>query len=137
MRTSMPRATLVGLLVALGGAAACAHQPPPLPAEPPDVSGTVWTIQGSFEGGGTVVVRRPGLPGQLGAQSDRLQLRSGARIVVHRQGRRRAANFSAIQLGQHVAGWWDGEPGSDGTARVGPVRVLVIEADSAAAAPGA
>ncbi len=136
----MPRtltwSALGGLVVVLAGAIACAHQPPPLPVEPPDVTGTVWTIQGSFEGGGTVVVRRSAVSGQT-AQSDRVQIRPGARIVIRRKGGLRQANFSAIQLGQHVTGWWDGEPGSDGAARVGPVRVLVIEADSAAARPGA
>ncbi len=137
MRSSLPRAVLVGLVVTLGGAAACAHQPPPLPTAPPDVGGIVWTIRGSFEGGGTVVVRRLGIPGQSAAELDRLVIRPGARIVVLRKGRLRPANFSAVQLGQHVTAWWDGEPGTDGTAHVGPVRVLVIEADSAVAAPGA
>ncbi len=137
MRTSLSRAALVGLVVVLGGAAACAHQPPPLPTEPADVEGRVWTIQGSFEGGGVVVVRTTAAAPQGTAVANRLEVRPGARIVVRRRGKLERANFSAIQLGQNISAWWDGEPGaSQGGGRVGPVRVLVIELDSAPGAGG-
>ena len=128
MRSAQPRAALLGVAVALG--AACAHRPPPLPVEPADVEGRVWTVQGSFEGGGIVVVRTASVAPQGSPGASRLELRSGTRIVLRRRGRLERANFSAIQLGQNVSAWWDGEPGSsEGGDRAGPVRVFVIELD--------
>ncbi len=123
--------------LALTGSLACAHQPPPLPVEPPDVRGTVWTIQGSFEGGGIVVVHPNAVPGQAAPVATRIELRPGARVVVRRQGKLRQANFSRLQLGQHIAAWWDGEPTtSESGGRAGPVRVLVIELDPVPGAGG-
>ncbi len=136
MRSSLGTAALVGLAGILVGAA-CVHQPPPLPTEPADVEGQVWTIQGSFEGGGTVVVRTAPVAAQGTPVASRLELRPGARILVRRHGTLRSANFSTIQLGQQVSAWWDGEPGaSEGGGRAGPVRVLVIDLDAASPRPG-
>ncbi len=135
MRSSLGLAALAGLVGVLGGAA-CVHQPPPLPAEPADVQGRVWTIQGSFEGGGIVVVRPDPIQGQPAPLAHRLEIRSGARIVVRRNARLESANFARIQLGQRVRAWWDGEPArGESGGLAGPVRVLVIDVD-AAAAPG-
>lgn len=135
MRSSLGLAALVGLVGVLGGAA-CVHQPPPLPVQPADVQGRVWTIQGSFEGGGIVVVRPDPVAGQPAPVAHRLELRAGVRVVAQRNGKLESANFSKIQLGQRVRAWWDGEPtlGESG-GLAGPVRVLVIELDGAAA-PG-
>ncbi len=121
--------------LALAGSLACAHQPPPLPVEPADVLGTVWTIQGSFEGGGILVVHPYPVPGQAAPLATRIELRPGAPVVVRRQVKLQQANFSRLQLGQRIAAWWDGEPTtSESGGRAGPVRVLVIELDPA---PGA
>jgi len=125
---------VAALAAALGGAPACVHQPPPLPVEPPDIRGTVWAIQGAFSGGGTVVVRPPGVPGQPPPPADRIEIRPGARILLRDRGKLRSANFSRIQLGQHVSAWWDGEPTVTEPARAGPVRVLLIESDAGAGA---
>lgn len=128
----MRSAHVLALTGALAGSLACAHQPPPLPVEPPDVSGTVWTIQGSFEGGGTVVVHPYVVAGQPASWTARIEIRPGARVVLRREGRLRQANFSRLQLGQRISAWWDGEPTTtEAGGRTGPVRVLVIELDAA------
>ena len=122
--------TLAAAALALAGAPGCAHQPP-LPLTPADVRGTVWAIQGSFEGGGTLVVRPDAVPGLPAPLSARVQIRPGTRIVVRRTGKLASVNFSRLQLGQRVTGWWDGAPATDDTgAPTGAVRVLVIELDA-------
>ncbi len=137
MRGSLHRSALVGAAVALAGAIACAHEPPPLPTAPADVEGDVWTIQGSFEGGGTGVVRTAAVAAQGTPVANRLELRPGARLVLRRHGKLERANFSSIQLGQRVSAWWDGEPGpSEGGGRAGPVRVFMIDLDAGAGAGG-
>ena len=119
--------TLAAAALALAGAPGCAHQPP-LPLAPADVRGTVWTIQGSFEGGGTMIVHPDAVPGQPPPLAARVEIRPGTRIVVRRAGKLASANFSRIQLGQRVTGWWDGAPMTDATgAPTGALRVLVIE----------
>ncbi len=120
------RVSFAVLALACAGSA-CAHVTP-LPPEPPDIQGTVWAIRGLFEGGGDVVVRTTPTAADAMPMPSRVQVRTGSRILVRRaDGKVGGANFSKIQLGQHVSVWWDGEPERDEAGRTGRVRVLIIQ----------
>lgn len=114
-----------GALLALALVACAGREPPRLPAEPPDVTGVVATVQGSFAGGGTIAVR----PADAGASAspDQLQLRPATRLVEWRKGELHWGNLARVQPGDHIRAWWDGQPTTSTRPFTGAVRLVVIE----------